>query len=52
MAVPAIPMFTQAELQQVSPNGQLLWDWKSQDHISLAETGRWWPRAIELIFFF
>jgi hypothetical protein len=33
-----------AELQQVSPGGQLVWDWKSQDHISLAETGRWWPR--------
>jgi arylsulfotransferase ASST len=27
-----------AELQQVSPDGQLVWDWKSQDHISLAET--------------
>jgi Arylsulfotransferase (ASST) len=38
----------QAELQQVSPSGQLVWDWKTQDHISLAETGRWWPRAIEL----
>jgi hypothetical protein len=31
-----------AELQQVTPNGQLAWDWQSQDHISLAETGRWW----------
>ncbi len=28
------------ELQQVSRNGQLLWDWKSQHHISLAETPR------------
>jgi arylsulfotransferase ASST len=34
------------ELQQVSPGGQLLWDWKSQDHISLAETGRHWPRVV------
>ena len=34
-----------AELQEVSPSGQLVWDWKSQDHIALAETGRWWPRA-------
>ena len=32
-----------AELQEVSPGGQLVWDWKSQDHIALAETGRWWP---------
>jgi hypothetical protein len=31
-------------LQQVSAGGQLVWDWKSQDHISLAETGRFWPR--------
>jgi Arylsulfotransferase (ASST) len=31
-----------AELQEVSPAGQLLWDWRSQDHISLAETGRFW----------
>ena len=34
------------ELQQVSPDGQLVWDWKSQDHIALAETGRHWPWAI------
>jgi hypothetical protein len=33
-----------AELQEVSPSRQLLWDWKSQHHISLAETpARWWP---------
>ena len=31
-----------AELQQVTPNGQLAWNWQTQDHISLAETGRWW----------
>ena len=36
-----------AELQEVSPSGQLVWDWKSEDHISLAETGRWWPWVIE-----
>ena len=30
------------ELQQVSPDGQLIWDWKSQDHIALAESGRHW----------
>ena len=35
------------ELQEVSPEGQLLWDWKSEDHISLAETGRWWPYVIK-----
>jgi arylsulfotransferase ASST len=35
------------ELQQVSPGGRLVWNWDSQDHISLAETGRWWPHIIE-----
>jgi Arylsulfotransferase (ASST) len=35
-----------AELQEVGPGGQLLWDWKSQDHISLAETGHRWPWVI------
>ena len=28
-------------------DGQLLWDWRSEDHISLAETGRWWPYVIK-----
>jgi hypothetical protein len=35
-----------ARLQEISPQGRLLWDWKSDDHISLRETGRWWPFAI------
>ena len=35
------------ELQQISPGGELAWDWRSQDHISLAETGRWWPHVID-----
>ncbi|MGH2973493.1 MAG: arylsulfotransferase family protein [Solirubrobacterales bacterium] len=35
------------ELQQIGPSGDLVWDWKSQDHISLAETGRWWPHVID-----
>ena len=37
------------ELQQVNPGGGLVWDWKSQDHISLAETGRWWRRLVNSI---
>ena len=36
-----------AELQQVNPGGHLVWDWKTQDHIALSETGRWWPTAIQ-----
>jgi hypothetical protein len=35
-----------AELQQVTPAGGLVWDWKSEDHISLAETGRHWPGLV------
>jgi plastocyanin len=35
------------ELQQVSPGGDLVWAWKSQHHIALAETGRWWPWAVD-----
>jgi hypothetical protein len=35
-----------AELQEIGPQGRLVWRWRSQDHISLAETGRWWPYAI------
>jgi arylsulfate sulfotransferase len=36
------------ELQEVSPDRKLVWDWKSQDHISLAETPqRWWQYNFE-----
>jgi len=34
------------ELLQVSPNDQIVWDWKSQDHIGLEETGRFWRRSV------
>jgi hypothetical protein len=34
------------ELQEVTPSGKLAWDWSSQGHISLSETGRWWPHVI------
>ena len=26
----------------MTPSGQLVWRWNTYDHISLAETGRWW----------
>ena len=35
-----------SELQEVGPQGGLVWSWKSQDHIARAETGRHWPRVI------
>jgi hypothetical protein len=31
-----------AELQQVTPAGKRVWRWNTFNHISLAETGRWW----------
>ena len=36
-----------ATLQEIGTDGGLVWEWNSQDHISLAETGRWWPYAID-----
>ncbi len=31
------------EIQEVDPDGDVVWSWTSRDHISLDETGRWWP---------
>jgi VCBS repeat-containing protein len=30
-----------AELQEIEPDGSLLWSWNSKDHIDLAETDHW-----------
>ena len=35
---PADATVLDAELQEVTDDGQLVWDWKSQNHISLSET--------------
>jgi Arylsulfotransferase (ASST)/Cadherin-like domain/RTX calcium-binding nonapeptide repeat (4 copies) len=35
-----------AVVQEVSPNGDLVWSWSTKGHIGLAETGRWWPTAL------
>lgn len=35
-----------AELQEVTPDGKVVWSWNSKDHIALAETGRWWEMGI------
>ncbi len=35
------------ELQEVDPQGGLIWRWKSQHHIARAETGHHWPRVIQ-----
>jgi Arylsulfotransferase (ASST)/Bacterial cadherin-like domain/Bacterial Ig domain/RTX calcium-binding nonapeptide repeat (4 copies) len=33
-------------VQEIAPNGDLVWSWSTKGHISLAETGRWWPTAL------
>jgi outer membrane protein assembly factor BamB len=35
-----------AEVQEVDPDGRVLWRWNSRGHISLAETGRWWRNVL------
>jgi hypothetical protein len=34
------------EIEEVDPQGNLVWSWDSADHIGLDETGRWWPHVI------
>jgi hypothetical protein len=33
-------------VEEVNPQGQLVWSWDTADHIGLNETGRWWPKLI------
>lgn len=35
-----------AVVQEISPDGDLVWSWSTNGHIGLAETGRWWPTAL------
>ncbi len=39
---PAEATVMDAELQEVTPAGDLVWAWDSADHIGLDETGHWW----------
>jgi hypothetical protein len=36
-----------AVVQKLTPDGKLLWEWNSKDHIDLEETGRWWLRLAD-----
>ncbi len=36
-----------AELQEIEPDGSLVWSWNSQDHIGLDQTGIWWPGVVD-----
>lgn len=35
-----------AEVQEVDPEGRVLWRWNSRGHIGLGETGRWWRNVL------
>lgn len=39
---PANGAILDAELQEVDPDGNLVWSWNSKSHIGLDETGHWW----------
>ena len=35
-----------AEVQEVDPDGRLVWRWNSRGRIGLGETGRWWRNVL------
>ena len=43
---PADATVVDSEVQELEPDGDLVWSWNSKDHVSLDETGRWWPTVI------
>jgi hypothetical protein len=43
---PADSTVLDAVIQEVARDGSLVWSWSSKAHISLAETGRWWPTVL------
>ena len=43
---PAAATIVDSEIQELAPDGSVTWSWSSKDHISLDETGRWWPSVL------
>ena len=43
---PADATVLEAEIQEVSPSGQLLWSWTSDGRVPISSTARWMPSAI------
>lgn len=43
---PAESAIVSAEIQEIDPEGRVLWRWNSRRHIGLDETGRWWHNVI------
>ncbi|HEU5142745.1 MAG TPA: arylsulfotransferase family protein [Solirubrobacterales bacterium] len=34
------------EVQEIDPDGRVVWQWNSRDRIDLGETGRWWRNVL------
>jgi len=34
------------DIQEVAPDGKVVWNWSSDEHIGLEETGRWWQSIL------
>ncbi len=43
---PADATVVDGQIQEIAPDGSLVWSWNSKDHIDLSETGRWWPSIL------
>lgn len=43
---PAEAAIVSAEIQEIDPEGKVLWRWSSRGHIGLDETGRWWHNVL------
>lgn len=43
---PADATIVDAEIQELEPDGDLVWSWNSKDHVDLDEAERWWPTLI------
>jgi Arylsulfotransferase (ASST) len=43
---PARAAVVSAEIEEVNPEGRVLWRWSSRGHIGLGETGRWWRNVL------
>jgi hypothetical protein len=43
---PADAKVLDSEIQEVTPDGALVWSWNSKDHIALSETSAWWQTVL------
>ena len=43
---PASATVMDSEIQEIDPDGDLVWSWSTGDHVALDETGSWWPTVV------